>query len=191
MLSCAVRMTGGPCSTGTVVPEPLGLVVSPGCPLIVTGAPVDVPPDWAAPAPARSWAGPAAVLAAPPPPAAAATRVAVVTGAFFIRRPPRRNSELSDPTPDRAARNIRPRAPALRGRGGALPARRRLLVRVGCPANRHRPGAACRPGRPSGQRPVGRRGPPGRAGPRVVRRSGPAPARRADQPPRQRRQDLA
>src|SRR5260370_32467196 len=109
MLSCAWRMTGGPWSTGTVVPMPLGLVVSPGCPLIVVGAPVDAPPDW--PAPPRSAVDPPLGAELPAPPhAAAATRIAMMTRTFFIRRPPRRNSELSDQTLDRAARNIRRRA---------------------------------------------------------------------------------
>ena len=72
-----------------------------------------------------------------------------------------------------------------------LRARRRLRRRGRGPPPPRRPRAPARPRRPAHRRAVGRRAAPGRAGPHPVRRHRPAHARRADQPPRQRRPRLA
>ena len=108
------------------------------------------------------------------------------------------------PRPRRARRAPRGAAPqdggAARGRAARrqveprprrLRARRRLRGRVRGPAAAGRAGAVRRPGRAAHHRALGRRAAAGRAGPHPVRRQRPADARRAHQPPGQRRPRLA
>ena len=90
----------------------------------------------------------------------------------------RLEEDTSDANVARYARAARP-----------VRARRRLRGRVGGPQPRRRPRPRPRSSRPAHRRAVGRRAPQGRARPHPVRRQRPAAARRADQPPRQRRRD--
>ena len=89
----------------------------------------------------------------------------------------------ADPSP----RNVK----RVRQRRGRVPRRGRLRGRVGGAADRRRARARRRPARPADQRAVGWRAPARRADAHPVRGQRPVAARRADEPPRRRRQGVA
>ena len=144
----------------------------------------------ATPAGARRRAAPGARRLPPAGPARARRRsrrhraLARAVGA----RPRRRRAPARGAARQGRRRPVGAQREGVRQRRGRVHRVGRLRGRVGGPAHRRRPRPSARPARPADQRAVGRRAPAGRARAHPVRGRRPHAARRADEPPRRRRQ---